>query len=433
MPVPREGELAECRRGAARELDALPENIHSRERGEDRGGEKGGAPLRPRVGRLDLDSGPAREIRDVVAKIGELTGQIFGRGVAALGLLGHTPLDYPAQGSGRLGRDSPDRFGIVFDDRRQRLGCRRSFEGRKTRRHLVEHRAQRELVRPEVHRMPGGLLGRHVGHRPHGDPGPCRSRNGFSGRRLSAVFERMGQLGQPEVQDLDDPVRRHHDVLGLQVPMDDAGGVSTGEPFGDLRGDREDLAKGERCAGRELPERLSFDELHRDERRRIDPGDLEDRDDVGVGEGGGGTGLALEPPEALGIRGELFREDLDRDLAGEPRIPRPPDLSHPARAERGQDLVRAESRSGLECHSVARRILVRRPAAPCHCSRVVSVVAGRVARRQLSDTEPNRISSRSESATAFRILRPPEKFRSFQVGPRMVLRRWAPPTATFAD
>ena len=34
---------------------------------------------------------------------------------------------------------------------------------------------------------------------------------------------------QAEVEDLDLPVVRQHDVLGLQVPVDDAGAVGRGE------------------------------------------------------------------------------------------------------------------------------------------------------------------------------------------------------------
>ena len=44
------------------------------------------------------------------------------------------------------------------------------------------------------------------------------------------------------------------------------------------------------------------------------------------------------------------RQDLDRDVPVQPLVPRPVDLSHPARAERREDLVGAEAGAGWECH-----------------------------------------------------------------------------------
>ena len=48
------------------------------------------------------------------------------------------------------------------------------------------------------------------------------------------------------------------------------------------------------------------------------------------------------------IGGELRRQDLDRDLALEPRVPRPIHLAHPARAERRQGSRRARGASPAE-------------------------------------------------------------------------------------
>ena len=63
-----------------------------------------------------------------------------------------------------------------------------------------------------------------------------------------------------------------------------------------------------------------------------------------------GAGLALEPRQASRVAGERRGQDLDRDLAPEPRVPGAVDLAHPARAERGEDLVGAEvSARGEQC------------------------------------------------------------------------------------
>jgi hypothetical protein len=72
---------------------------------------------------------------------------------------------------------------------------------------------------------------------------------------------------------------------------------------------------------------------------------------------GGGTRLLLEPREAVAVVRDGFRENLERDLASQPRVLRPIDLPHPSRAERGEHLVRPEPGAGRNGHGVAGRIL----------------------------------------------------------------------------
>ena len=50
---------------------------------------------------------------------------------------------------------------------------------------------------------------------------------------------------------------------------------------------------------------------------------------------------------------EVRRQDLDRHRALQPRVPRPIHLSHPARADRRDDLVRSESGAGGKRHLFA--------------------------------------------------------------------------------
>ena len=58
------------------------------------------------------------------------------------------------------------------------------------------------------------------------------------------------------------------------------------------------------------------------------------------------------------------RQDLDRHRAVEPRVARPVDLAHPARAERRDDLVGAQAFPGREGH---RRWAILRAAAEVLC------------------------------------------------------------------
>src|SRR5690242_2463252 len=52
--------------------------------------------------------------------------------------------------------------------------------------------------------------------------------------------------------------------------------------------------------------------------------------------------LLLEAAQPVGIAREDRRKHLDRDVALQPRVARPVDLPHPARADRREDLVGAE-------------------------------------------------------------------------------------------
>ncbi len=69
--------------------------------------------------------------------------------------------------------------------------------------------------------------------------------------------------------------------------------------------------------------------------------DVVDGGDVRMVQRRGRAGFLLEARQPLGIRRELLRQDLDRDLAAEPRVAGQPDLAHAAGAELLLDLVGA--------------------------------------------------------------------------------------------
>src|SRR6202162_6677033 len=96
----------------------------------------------------------------------------------------------------------------------------------------------------------------------------------------------------------------------------------------------------------------------------MDAADLIDRDDVGVIERGSGARLLFETREPVAIRSECLRQQLDRHLATEPRVARFPDLSHPARAARGENLVRTNPRTGGHRHSRITGAAAPLPSAP---------------------------------------------------------------------
>ena len=103
---------------------------------------------------------------------------------------------------------------------------------------------------------------------------------------------------QPEVEHLHVAVGADHDVLGLDVPVDDAGGVRGGERARHLPADVDRRRERLRALD-ERAQRPPVDELLDDEElavRRL--ADFVDGDDVGVVEGRGGARLAQEALDA---------------------------------------------------------------------------------------------------------------------------------------
>jgi hypothetical protein len=153
--------------------------------------------------------------------------------------------------------------------------------GRRPGSHFVENDTQREDVCSRAGLGPAGLLRRHIGR--------C-AENGAWRRVLPESSRAFGRLmvddpREPEIEHLHVAVAPDHDVLGLDVPMDDAGRVSGGQRARHLPSDihRRRL----RLRGLdESTQRLAVDELLHDE--ELAAGclpDFVDGDDVGVIEG----------------------------------------------------------------------------------------------------------------------------------------------------
>ena len=95
---------------------------------------------------------------------------------------------------------------------------------------------------------------------------------------------------------------------------------------------------------------MTRDVFHDDEGDAALFADVMDRADVRMAELRDGLRLTLEARPPRGVVHHGGRQHLDRDVAVEPRIVRPVDLAHPARAEQAHDFVGAESRAGGNRH-----------------------------------------------------------------------------------
>ncbi len=70
-----------------------------------------------------------------------------------------------------------------------------------------------------------------------------------------------------------------------------------------------------------------------------------------MGEGRDGLRLRLETTQCLRVAREVVGKNLDGDVASEARVAGAKDLSHPARAEGGEDLVGALAGAGRQSHT----------------------------------------------------------------------------------
>ena len=229
---------------------------------------------------------------------------------------------------------------LVPKDGGQGLRGAVSPEGMLAGEHLVEHGAEREDVRAGVSGMTLRLLRRHVAHRAH-----HRSRTGHVGRR-GVAFAGGLDAGEAEVEDLHDTGRGEKEVVGLEVAVDDAAGVGGGEAAGDLDGMRQGFLERETSSGETRAEGRAFEELEDEVGAAVLPADVEDGEDVGVGESSGGPGLALEALQAIGICGDIFGEDLERHRSAKLGVARAVDLAHPPGTEGRQDLVTSKPDAG---------------------------------------------------------------------------------------
>jgi hypothetical protein len=133
----------------------------------------------------------------MIADALQVAREVFARGIPAPRILGEQALDDPAHRGRRLRRELADRLGLFLDDCHERFGAALSLEGAFSRGHLVEDRAERELVGTVVDGLSARLLGRHLTGRAH-DGAPLRrggDRGGKDGRVLRGG---LGRLARPK-------------------------------------------------------------------------------------------------------------------------------------------------------------------------------------------------------------------------------------------
>ncbi len=204
--------------------------------------------------------------------------------------------------------------------------------------HLVQHRPEGKDVAAGVHLVAFGLLGRRVRRRAHEDAVLGLELH-FAGGIVGCDGS-LHELGEAEIQHLDDAIRGDHDVARLQVAVDDARGVSLGHGGGDGYGVLEAVGGGEAVCRDHLIERPARQIFHGDVHEAILLADIVDGYGVGVVESRGGPCFADEALAPIGIARHFGPQHLERDLPIEACIARPVDVAHTARTDSRSDAVR---------------------------------------------------------------------------------------------
>src|SRR5579862_1458312 len=132
---------------------------------------------------------------------------------------------------------------------------------------FIQHAAQSPDICATVSVETSSLFGRQIGQRTDHST-QFRGEYCF-GRRLNADARelRLCELGEAEVDQLHQPVAPEHDVLRLDIAMNNTGRVGRRERRGDLGGYVKRFCNGQVYARHALAEILAVDELGRDEVR----------------------------------------------------------------------------------------------------------------------------------------------------------------------
>ena len=210
-------------------------------------------------------------------------------------------------------------------DRQRGLTAERRDPGEQ----LVQHDAGRIHIGTRVRNAALDLLRAEVG-------------DGADQHALGCLADRRGRgrAGEAEVGDLHRAGARDQDVLWLDVPMDEAGGVR-GAQCGEHRLDHvERINRRQRTAlAQQVANGLPVDVLHDEVDQLVVLALVVDPDDVRVAQPGRRAGLADEAADELRVFGERRVHHLDGDRALEPGVHGLVDRRHAAPGEAGHNAI----------------------------------------------------------------------------------------------
>ena len=198
----------------------------------------------------------------------------------------------------------------------------------------LDRREQRGTQRPHVRggarASAAGAFGRKVGRRPEQHPRYGQGRA-------------VGGLGDPEIGQYHPAFRAEQDVSRFHVTVHHAGLVHGAEGGQDAQADPGRLGRGHGPVfGHSIAQRAERHEFHDDGRPVALLDDVVHADHIRMADPRGQLRFPHGPPRHLPLfRVELHRPDdfLDRHVAVEQFVARPPDGTHPAAADDGKKPV----------------------------------------------------------------------------------------------
>jgi hypothetical protein len=175
---------------------------------------------------------PGRQICQAVTHGSEVASQIPCRGITLLRILGQATLYDPSEWGGCLQRFGAEAIGFVAKDCRRRFRMRLLSEGGGSGGHFVKNRPEGKLIRTKIQILADRLLRRHVAN-----SADHRPMLGDGGARIRTAAVGLKKFRQTEIQYLGRAAGRNHQILGLEVTMNEANLVGFGETVGNLRCD----------------------------------------------------------------------------------------------------------------------------------------------------------------------------------------------------
>jgi hypothetical protein len=204
---------------------------------------------------------------------------------------------------------------LLVSDRLQDHAVVLPAEGPAASERLVEHDAQRPEVGALVDVVTAGLFRRHVGDGPEPQAGPGQTQ--------------VLRLGEPEVEDLEDPVLGDDQIGWLDVAVYDPACVRSRQAPCRLPGEIQRLALGQRSPIDLLLDGLAFVERHGDEgAAALGFPDFVDRADVRMLQRRRRPGFLEKPLLDGPVERPLGRQKFERNGTGESGIHSPIEDTH---------------------------------------------------------------------------------------------------------
>ncbi len=296
-----------------------------------------------------------------LADPGQLLLQFLHRLPALPGVFAKSTGDQRFQARRKPGRELAQGWRLVAQQGRQQLQAVLAAKCLPAGDHFVQEAAEREDVGARIHFLPLRLLRRHVGHGAEngaflGQNGPRRGGHCGSGRRGGGVGsfrgrDRLGKLGKAEIEQLDLPLLAHHDVLWLQIPVDDAAGMRLRQRIDNLGAPGQDPLQRQAALPQHRAQRPAGDVLHDDEKLAVGFANVMDGDDVGMIDCRCRLRLLDETPAPPGIGHGGDGQNFDGDRPVEVRIHGLVDNAHASSAQPFLDPVVSQPLAGIHIHS----------------------------------------------------------------------------------